>query len=86
MTKTADGNYDYQLPADGGALRLWTAAGGEWWDGAWASGPRTWRSVYDEDSANPADSEMNFFVPSGIYGPDDLKKLLRYPVPTAARH
>ena len=55
--------YQYQLPQDGGALRLWAypnTMGG-------SNRERTSQSLSEYDPSNPNDANLGFYVPAGVY-------------------
>ena len=68
---TTEDPYQYQLPQEGGALRLWTV------DSAYDE--RTSQSISEYDPSNPNDSGLGFYVPAGIYGASVLENMTGYP-------
>ena len=70
---TTDDPYQYQLPASGGALRLWTAYSG------YDDCQRTSQSISQDDPNDPNDSGLGFYVPSGVYDANDVANMGGYP-------
>jgi autotransporter-associated beta strand protein/YD repeat-containing protein len=61
---TTEEPYQYALPQDGGALRIWT---GPMYDG---TGPRTWESI-SNCSDDPSTWDLGYYLPSGAYDAAD---------------